>query len=267
MKSSPEMNGSSIGIFDSGIGGLTVMQQLIKALPREDMVYFGDTARLPYGGKSPDTIIRYSCENTTFLLEKNIKMLVVACSTASAHALEVLRDNFSLPIIGAVDPGAKKGVEASKNGRIGVLGTKGTIGSQAYQKAILELDPHAKVFPVACPLFVPLVEEQYVDHPATRLIVKEYLKTLEKDIDTLILGCTHYPLLKKLIADEMGGGVTIIDSAVSCAEQVAALLEQKDLCKTSGDGKHHYYVSDDPKKFQQSGRHFLGMPIDHVELV
>lgn len=259
----------SIGLFDSGIGGLTVLQQLVKVLPHENFVYFGDTARLPYGEKSRETIIRYSIENSIFLFDKNIKMLVVPCNTATSYALEKLQQIFSVPVIGVIDPGAERAVEVSKSGRIGVLGTRGTIQSQSYQKAILKQAPDAHVVPIACPLFVPLVEENYIDHPATSLIVKEYLKPLRvQNIDTLLLGCTHYPLLKKLISKEVGEGVTIIDSATSCAEKVAAILDQLALKNDSkAVGKLQYYVSDDPQKFQKLGRAFLNIPIDHVELV
>ncbi len=259
---------ASIGMFDSGLGGLTVMQQLLRLLPNEHIVYFGDTARLPYGDKSPATIIRYSLENANFLLEKNIKMLIIACSTATAHALDSLQQTYSLPIVGAIDPGAQRAIETSKNGRVAVLGTKGTIHSQAYQKAIIERDPHAYILPIACPLFVPLVEEHFTHHPAARLIVQEYLKPLESQhIDTLILGCTHYPLLKELIRQEVGEQITIIDSAAACAEQVAKLLHGSNLDRsTCNQEPHHYFVSDDPHKFQSLGKSFLGLPIDKVEL-
>lgn len=259
---------SPIGMFDSGIGGLTVMGQLVRVLPFEQIIYFGDTARLPYGGKSSETIIRYSIENSIFLIRKNIKLLVVACNTASAHALEHLQQIFSIPVIGMIIPGAKSAVEASKTGRIAVLGTKGTIHSASYQKAILHLEPKAQVFPVACPLFVPFVEEGYIDHPAARLIVREYLKPLkESGVDTLLLGCTHYPLLKDLICSEMGEGVTVIDSAVACVDTIAKLLKEKNLSSVNRlNPLHRYYVSDDPKKFQALGESFLGMPIQDVSL-
>lgn len=269
MSENPPSTNASIGMFDSGLGGLTVMQQLMKVLPHEHIVYFGDTARLPYGEKSRETIIRYSIENSLFLLKKNVKILVVACSTASAQALENLQETFSIPVVGAIEPGAEYAVERSKRGRIGVLGTRGTILSQAYQKAILRLESKAAIFPVACPLFVPLVEEHFAGHHAAKLIVQEYLKPLKgQDIDTIILGCTHYPLLRDLIASEMGEGVEIIDSAAVCARKVAAVLGEHGLKRThAGKCAHQYYVSDDPKKFQTLGRAFLGMSIDQVELV
>lgn len=258
-----------IGMFDSGLGGLTVMQQLVRKLPHEHVVYFGDTARLPYGAKSPETIVRYSIENTVFLLQKNIKVLVVACNTASAHALDKLQQIFSIPVTGVIEPGADSAVKTTVNGRIGVLGTKGTIGSQCYEKAILKKAPKAQVFSMPCPLFVPLVEEDCVDHPATRLIVEEYLKPLkEQKIDTLLLGCTHYPLLKELIQKELGDKVSIVDSAVSCAENVSELLLSHGMKKSQETlPQYRYFVSDDPKKFQMLGSLFLGQSIHDVESI
>lgn len=258
----------SIGLFDSGIGGLTVLQQLVRVLPHENFVYFGDTARLPYGEKSRETIIRYSIENSIFLFEKNIKMLVIPCNTATSFALDKLQQIFSIPVIGVIEPGAESAVATTRNGRIAVLGTRGTIQSHSYQKAILKHAPNAFILPIACPLFVPLVEENYVDHPATHLIVEEYLKPIRnQNIDTLLLGCTHYPLLKKLIAKVVGDQLTIIDSATSCAEKVAKILNQLQLKKDhTHPGQIRYYVSDDPQKFQKHGRAFLNLPIDHVEL-
>lgn len=263
------MEDPPIGMFDSGLGGLTVMQQLVRVLPHENIVYLGDTARLPYGAKSPETVVRYSIENTIFLIQKNVKMLVVACNTASAHALENLQRIFNIPVIGVIDPGAESAVKATKQGRIAVLGTKGTILSQSYQKAILQRAPKALVFPIACPLFVPLVEEDCLDHPATRLIVQEYLKPLKDHrIDTLLLGCTHYPLLKKMIQSEVGEEVTIVDSATSCAEKVQELLSLAGLQKLKNTlPSYRYFVSDDPKQFQKLGSSFLGMPIHGVESV
>lgn len=257
-----------IGMFDSGIGGLTVMNQIARTLPHEHLIYFGDTARLPYGAKSPETIIRYSIENGIFLIRQKIKILVVACNTASSHALENLQQIFSVPVIGMIEPGAKMAVESSKNKRIAVLGTKGTIQSQAYQKAILQFEPKAEIFPVACPLFVPLVEEGWLDHQAAQLVVKEYLKPLkESKIDTLLLGCTHYPLLHDLIRREVGEEITIIDSAIACANAVKNQLSEKKLgSRKQEKPKYSFYVSDDPCKFQSLGSSFLGMPIENVFL-
>lgn len=240
----------SIGIFDSGVGGLTVMQQLMSVLPCERLIYFGDTARVPYGNKGVETIVRYSIENTISLLEKNIKLLVVACNTASAVALPKLRQLFNIPIIGVIDPGAQRAVAVTNNQRIAVLGTKRTIQSEAYQKAIHKLTPHAYILPIACPLFVPLVEERWHDHPASRLIIQEYLSPIhEQNIDTILLGCTHYPLLSSLIRQEIGEKIYIVDSASTCAHQVLKLLVEKQQLSPVLQGQHQYYVSDDPEKF------------------
>lgn len=264
-----DQSSNSIGLFDSGIGGLTVMQQLLKVLPEEHFIYFGDTARLPYGDKSSETIIRYSLENAEFLLEKKIKLLVVACNTASAYAIDHLQQRLSIPVIGVVEPGADSAVQASRTGRIAVLGTRATVQSQAYQKAISMRDPGAVVIPLACPLFVPLVEEHFMDHPATRMIVEQYLKPLkEQRVDTVLLGCTHYPLLKDTIRHVMGNDVAIVDSALSCAETVKALLHEQGLkAPKKTHEEHHYYVSDDPRKFQILGESFLGMPLAQVRKV
>jgi len=257
----------AIGIFDSGIGGLTVMQELMKRLPHEPLIYFGDTARLPYGEKSPEAIIRYSIENAIFLMEQNIKLLVIACNTASAFALEKLQKIFSIPILGVIEPGAENAVQSTRNQHIAVLGTKGTIKSGVYQREIEKKMPKARVVSIACPLFVPLVEERFFHHPAARLIVKEYLAPLhEQKVDTVLLGCTHYPLLKQLIMEELPSSLVIVDSASTCAEKVADILKLHHLANATDQKPYHrYFVSDDPKKFQSLGTDFLGSPIDHVE--
>lgn len=258
----------AIGMFDSGLGGLTVMQQILHALPQEKIIYFGDTARVPYGGKSGETIIRYSIENTIFLMEQNIKMLVIPCNTATAYALEKLRQVFNIPVIGVIEPGAEKAVQVTRNGRIAVLGTKATISSGIYEKEIHKRLPRAYVESIACPLFVPLVEEMYVSHPAAKLIVKEYLAPLRnKDVDTILLGCTHYPLLRQLIEEELGEQVTIVDSAVTCAETVSAYLgtHQMQAQRSETQPQHQYFVSDDPEKFRSLGSAFLGMPLHNVK--
>ena len=258
----------AIGVFDSGFGGLTVLQQLIHLLPQESFIYYGDTARLPYGEKSRETIIRYSIENTIFLLEKNIKLLVVACNTATAHALEKLQHIFNIPVVGVIDPCAEYAVRSSKNRRIAVLGTKGTINSQSYQKAILRHAPDAFILPISCPLFVPLVEEHYIDHVAARLIVQDYLKPMkDMQIDTVVLGCTHYPLLKSLIRSELGDEIDIIDSSTACARTVTNILAERELYRREqSDPIMQYFVSDDPLRFQSFGHTFLGRSIEKVEV-
>jgi len=239
-----------IGLFDSGVGGITVMQEIIRLLPCETLIYFGDTARIPYGNKGNRTIERYSIENTIALLEFNIKLLIVACNTASALALPKLRNLFKIPILGVIEPGAEKAATTTRTNRIAVLGTKGTIQSGAYQSALQRLIPQAAIIPIACPLLVHLVEERWLDHEATRTIVREYLKPIQKEeVDTLLLGCTHYPFLKELFQDEIGREVAIIDSASACANAAALLLKQQALLSPASKGSHHYYSSDDPQKF------------------
>ncbi|MGH7885554.1 MAG: glutamate racemase, partial [Thermodesulfobacteriota bacterium] len=203
----------SIGIFDSGIGGLTVAKEIIKHLPYENIVYLGDTARVPYGTKSRETVIKYAESNSRFLLSKGIKLLVVACNTASAYAIKALEAQLTIPVVGVIRPGAKKAVESTKNGRIGVIGTPSTIKSNAYPKVINKINPDITVFSKACPLFVPLAEEGWLQNDIARNVALEYLSELKKfDIDTLILGCTHYPLLKETIGEVIGKDVVLIDS-------------------------------------------------------
>jgi len=262
------LSSHAIGIFDSGVGGLTVMRQIMRILPHERLIYLGDTARVPYGNKSNQTIVRYSIENTICLLEKNIKLLVVACNTASAIALYKLRQLFNIPIVGVIEAGAEKAVAVTRNQRIAILGTKGTIQSGAYQAAIHKLAPQATLLPIACPLFVPLVEEQWLDHPAARLIVQEYLQPIfAQEVDTILLGCTHYPLLSSLIQQEAGEAVTLVDSASTCAQQVALLLENRQLLSPILQGQHEYFVSDDPQKFRSLVERLFDHPIEDVELL
>ena len=252
-----------IGVFDSGIGGLTVLQQLIEALPSEDLLYFGDTARVPYGGKSRETIVRYAVESAIFLLEQRIKLLVIACNTVSAYALDKLRHIFNIPVVGVIEPGAAKAAKTSRTGHIGVLGTRATIHSNAYQDEIRKQLPTSEVTSIACPLLVPFVEEVYLHHPALSLIIRDYLQPLKQkqEIDTLVLGCTHYPLLLPLIQEEIGPQITIVDSASTCAEQVAALLTALNLANTQSlSPTYKYFVSDDPHKFKTVGQLLLGSP-------
>ncbi len=257
-----------IGIFDSGLGGLTVVKAIQKELPREKLVYFGDTARIPYGTKSPDTIIRYARQIIRFFRkEQNVKCVVVACNTSSAWALEKVRGEFPIPILGVIEPGAYAAVEATRNGRIGVIGTEGTIASCAYVKAIRHLMPKAKVFSKACPLFVPLVEEGKTSGPVTEAVVREYLKPLTKaKIDTLVLGCTHYPLLKRTISKVAGKRVRIVDSAEETARNLHRNLDIHGI-ELSGHGGGKYYVSDLSRKFKEQAQRFLGKHIPKVEKI
>lgn len=257
-----------IGVFDSGIGGLTVMHALMERLPAEPLVYFGDTARVPYGPKSRETVTRFSMENVELLTGYGVKAIVVACNTATAFALPALRARFDLPIVGVVDPGARAAIGATATGRVGVIGTHGTIGSGAYRAALLALRPDLEVVSRACPLFVPLAEEGMTDHPAARLVAEEYLAPFRGDgIDTLILGCTHYPLLKPVIGETLGPEVRLIDSAEETAREVAALLEEGALERSRGPGSHRFLVSDLPDQFLRVGQRFLGDRIEAVEVV
>ncbi len=255
-----------IGIFDSGVGGLTVVAQVMKVLPHEEVFYLGDTARLPYGNKGKDTIIRFSLENGKYLVEQGIKLLVVACNTSSSVALQALQQALPIPVVGVISPGVATAVATTKNGHIAVLGTRGTIASNAYQQAIAAALPSATVYAVACPLFVSLVEEGFLDRQATRLIVQEYLSPLKgSKVDTVILGCTHYPLLRDHVQEELGQHVTIVDAAAACAHAVHDLLVQERLIASSRrQGCYRYFVSDNPEGFRRIGETILGTTIDHV---
>jgi glutamate racemase len=264
---SPSRSAAPIGVFDSGLGGLTVAHAIMRQLPAESLIYFGDTARVPYGPKSPETVRRYSREISAFLIEQGVKAIVVACNTATAHALPTLRDELDVPVIGVVEPGARAAVHATRSGRIGVIGTTGTIRSQAYVRAIHAEAPDARVTAIACPLFVPLVEEGWTNHEAAHLVAEEYLAPLVKDgVDTLVLGCTHYPLLKPLIGEIVGRSVRLIDSAEETAADTRRMLAANDLAVADGEGEYRFIASDDPQQFLTLGRRFLGEAIEHVEV-
>jgi glutamate racemase len=257
------MNNSSqepIGVFDSGLGGLTVVKELIYQLPNESIVYFGDTARVPYGTKSGDTIIRYSREIMRALLKYKVKMVVVACNTASSLALDVLKKEFDVPILGVIEPGVKKAVAITRNKKVGIIATSSTVKSGRYAKKIVQLDSHITVTSQSCPLFVPLVEEGWFDHPVTYQVAQHYLGDMKKSqVDTLILGCTHYPLLKRVLNKVMGPKVQLVDSAQEVALQVKQLLTKRRLLRTClRPGEHIFIVTDEPKQFQSLASRFLG---------
>jgi glutamate racemase len=259
----------AIGIFDSGIGGLTVLKEIVATLPDENIIYLGDTARVPYGIRSPETVTRYCFENTQFLLSQEIKMLVVACNTASAISLESVKKEFPLPVIGVLEPGARAAVAATRSRKVAVIGTEATIGSNAYETAISKLAPDVKVRSLACPLFVQLAEEGWTDNDVAELVAERYLAPLrDSGIDTLVLGCTHYPLLKQVIRRVIGPGITLIDSATETAKEVAHVLEK---LKWRGTGKSEgirkYYVTDTPVRFEMIGKRFLGDSQLHAEQV
>src|SRR5258706_4947858 len=248
-----------IGLFDSGVGGLTVLREVAKQLPSESTLYFGDTARVRYGSKSRDVITRFSLEITQFLLQEKVKMIVVACNTASAFALSALRARFDVPVVGVIESGAQAALGATKSKRVGVIGTEGTIESQAYSEAIHRLNADAQVFGQACPLIVPLVEEGWLDKPVALEIVKEYLTPLlANNIDTMVLGCTHYPLLKNILTRVAGPSVRLIDSAEETARTVGRELKTLKLEAPGGTPLvRRFFVSDAPEKFEKVRQRFL----------
>jgi glutamate racemase len=264
-----DMKNRPIGVFDSGIGGLTVLKEIIRELPNESTIYLGDTARVPYGIRSPETVIRYSFENTKFLFSKDIKLLVVACNTASSLSLDAIKNSISIPVIGVIEPGAKAAVRVTRNKKIGIIGTEATIKSSSYTKAIEIIDRSIEIFGLACPLFVPLVEEGWTEGNVASLIAKEYLESLkDKDIDTLVLGCTHYPLMKKVIAEVMGKGIRLIDSAVETSHEIKIILEAINLNRELKNGPlREFYVTDSPERFIEVGERFLGHKIKHIEKI
>ena len=253
------MSWKAIGIFDSGVGGLTVLREIMKTLPQEDTVYFGDTARFPYGTKSPETVTRYALEIATFLMSHDIKLLVVACNTASAVSLEALQQRFPVPVIGVIEPGARRAVAVTVTGKVGVIGTERTVKSSAYTKAIKRLNPDVEVISRACPLFVPLAEEGWIDNEVVRLTARTYLAGLaEEGIDTLVLGCTHYPILKKVIGETVGPGVTLVDAAEETARTVSEILKEQGMLRPVVEqGNHHYFVTDVPAGFIRIGNRLL----------
>jgi len=259
-----------IAVFDSGVGGLTVLREIRLHLPSEDLIYFGDTARVPYGTKSAMLIARYAVENVRFLLRFEPKMLVVACNSMSSVAIPVLEGAFRLPVVGVIHPGAVTAVRASRNKVIGVIATQATIASRAYHHAVRAREPEAEVIGKACPLLVPAIEEgRGPDDPVVRMILSEYLAPLrEEEIDTLILGCTHYPVIRKAVEEEMGGGVTIVDSAKETAHRTRDFLAELGLLERSRKpGRIRVYVSDNPAEVRKRGALFLGDDMPPVELV
>ena len=255
-----------IGVFDSGLGGLTVVKELNRHLPNEKVVYFGDTARVPYGTKSGPTIIRYAREIVRVLLKHKVKMVVVACNTASSLALEALKKEFNVPIVGVIDPGAQKAARITRNKRVGIIATSSTVKSGKYTKRIKQLDPSIDVISSACPLFVPLVEEGWFNNAVTYQVAQQYLSGMKKyKIDTLILGCTHYPLLRDVLRHVMGSRVQLVDSAQEVAIQVKELLARRRMLRTRlGEARHLFIVSDEPKQFQRLASRFLGGGVSHV---
>ena len=255
-----------IGVFDSGIGGLTVVRSIMKRLPHENIIYFGDTARVPYGPKSPEVVRQYAAQDTKFLADYNVKLIVVACNTVSSVALEIVQKHSRVPVVGVIDPGARAAVAVSKRKRIGVIGTVGTIRSNSYTNSIRQADPSAIVICQPCPLFVPLAEEGWIEHKATEIIAREYLFPLKlQKIDTLVLGCTHYPILARVIEKVFEGNITLVDSAEATADEVFRLLEERNLRNPSTmKANVQFFVSDIPHKFAEIGERFLGRKLGRV---
>lgn len=263
-----DLNNRPIGIFDSGIGGLTVVSQIMKLLPDESIIYFGDTARVPYGTKSDRTVLEFAWEDSRFLLQHDVKIIVVACNTASAVALEELNRYLKVPIFGVIKPGANTAASATRTGKIGVIGTQATVDSKAYEMEIKRLHPEYTVTSTSCPLFVPLVEEGWTEGEIPTNIARHYLEPLKRaKIDTLILGCTHYPLLKPLLTAVLGPDVTLVDSALETAKNVADYLTEQKLQRETAGAEHRFFVSDLPRRFEELGRRFLGDSICNVSLV
>jgi glutamate racemase len=263
------MNSAPVGIFDSGIGGLTVARAIYERLPHESTIYFGDTARVPYGPKSPETVTRYSLEILQWLLAQGVKAVVVACNTSTAHALRALQEATAVPVLGVIKPGARAAIAAGSGGPIGVIGTAGTIASDAYKRAINALAPGLPVIQRACPLFVPLVEEGWFDHPATELVAADYLGELRQAcVRSLVLGCTHYPLLKPMLQRVMGLEVKLIDSGQATAAALETILNEKSLgAPRTAETRHRFVVSDDEARFRQVGSRFIGERLGKAEVV
>ncbi|RJP73641.1 MAG: glutamate racemase [Candidatus Zixiibacteriota bacterium] len=256
-----------IGIFDSGIGGLTVARQIMRRLPGESLVYFGDTARVPYGTKSDRTVREFAWEDSLFLLGHDVKTIVVACNTVSAVALDELDRHLKIPVIGVIEPGAQAAADRTRNGRLGVIGTQATVDSRAYERAVQRLNPRLSVFSTSCPLFVPLVEEGWVEGEVPQMVARQYLTPLlDAGIDTLILGCTHYPLLKPMLSQILDPDVQLVDSSEEIAIQVQALLEQRGERSDSTHGARHFFVSDYPRRFEELGKRFLGEPVGGITI-
>jgi len=257
-----------IGIFDSGLGGLSVAKEIFRQLPNEEIIYFGDTARFPYGTRSPERVTAMALQDAEFLMSKRVKMLLVACNTASSVAMDALIKSVSVPIIGVVEPGAKAAVEATSNGKVGIIGTRATVSSQSYQSAINSIDPAIKSHAAPCPLFVSLAEEGWTDGDVPRLVAEEYLREIRNaGVDTLILGCTHYPILRSVIAETMGESVTLVDSAESTVTAVREYLERENLLRDPLPDNHTFLVSDAPDRFREIGGMFLERKIVSLQKV
>lgn len=258
------MDKRPIGVFDSGVGGLTVLREIMAQLPYENVIYFGDTARIPYGSKSEQTIKKFAYQCASFLKSKDVKTIVIACNTASAVAIDYLKDKFDIPVIGVIEPGARAAVEATRNGKIGVIGTSGTISSGAYQAKIMEKNHSAEVIGIPCPLFVPIVEEGWEYSTVAELTARQYLIELkEHKVDALVLGCTHYPILRYTIGKVVGDGVTLVNPAYETAKELKEVLTAGNMLNEDFvPPRYEYFVSDAPEKFRRIGGNFLKKDIE-----
>jgi len=258
----------AIAVFDSGVGGLTIVKELLNVLPKESVIYLGDTARVPYGAKSEETVTRFTEEAISFLEDKGIKVLLIACNTSSSVALPSLDDNYDFEILGVVDAGVEEAAKVSRIKRVGVIGTEATINSGVYEKRLRELDPNIEVFSKSCPLFVPLVEEGWIDEPESYKIAAKYLRSLKDEkIDTLILGCTHYPFMKKVIQYGIGEHVALIDSAKAFVRKVRKILLESDALSIKEEREYKFYVTDEPSKFKNFSELFLGNNIGSIKKI
>ncbi|MBI4038598.1 glutamate racemase [Candidatus Daviesbacteria bacterium] len=263
------MNSNPIGVFDSGIGGLTVVNEILKQLPNESIIYLGDTARVPYGTRGKEVITKFALELANFLIRKKIKFLVVACNTISAIALPEIEKISPVHILGVVDPAVKKALKTTKIKKIGVIGTSGTINSKVYENKIKELDSKIEVVSVACPLFVPITEEGFNEHEATKMIAREYLEQIKSSgVDTLILGCTHYPLLDNVIQEIMGENVVLVDSAQPTAKELKKLLEEKKLLSENSEPTYQFFITDAPDRvYQIASKFFSQNLVDRIKKI
>lgn len=261
------MNTRAIGIFDSGLGGLTILKTLSKALPKEKLLYFGDTVNVPYGSKSKAAVTRFSLDIARFLESQKVKLIIVACNTASALALAELQKKISVPVIGVIEPGALKAAQCTRTGKVAVIATEATVQSKAYPRALKRLDKRIRAYQRACPVFVPLIEEGWVHKKAGELIICDYLDGVAKSgADTVILGCTHYPVIKKLIAAKLGKSIQLVDSAEAVAEEAKTRLTRTGLLNPKGRGGLKIYASDAPARFQRLAKHILGRELRRVLL-
>ena len=260
---------AAIGIFDSGVGGLTVYRAIERRLPNESLIYLGDTARIPYGVRSAATIERYALECAAFVQSKGVKAIVIACNTASALAANYLRSKCSIPVMGVIRPGSRRAVEQTRNGHIGVIATEATIASGAYERAMLAIRSGLEITSRACPLFVPLAEEGWLNHPVTLQVAEEYLASLRSSgVDTLVLGCTHYPILRPVIERTLGNQITYVDSGEAVAETLAQMLAEEGLTREDGPPQtEEFYVTDSAARFRRVAELFLGRPLESVETV